>query len=396
MTAHTEHDDPRLARWRLILGGGECDGTGCSLQGRYAQMDTALAQLYGQGGGDPENSKNRRGGTEASMPNVSRWLGDIRNYFPASVVEVMQHDAINRVGIRKLLTEPEFLDIVQADVHLVATLLSLRGVIPNETKDTARIVVKKVIDALMKKLNNPTRQAIQGALNRAVRNRRPRHNEIDWNRTIRANLKHYQRDYRTVIPETLIGYGRKHRSSLKDVILCIDQSGSMATSVVYSSVFGAVMASMPALKTHMVVFDTAVVDLTADLHDPVDLLFGTQLGGGTDINQALAYCQQLIRRPRETILVLISDLYEGGNREQMLDRVAEIAASGVQMVSLLALNDQGAPAYDQHHAAEYAARGVPAFACTPDLFPDLMATVLNRGSVTAWAAKHEIKLPRAG
>jgi Mg-chelatase subunit ChlD len=390
----TEYDDPRLARWRLILGGGESDGTNCKLQGRYAQMDGTLAQLYGGQGGDPEDGKSKRGGSEASMPNVSRWLGDIRNYFPASVVEVMQHDAIDRVGIRKLLTEPEFLDIVQADVHLVATLLSLRGVIPNETKNTARIVVKKVIDELMKRLNNPTRQAIQGALNRAIRNRRPRHNEIDWNRTIRANLKHYQRAYRTIVPETLIGYGRKHRSSLKDVILCIDQSGSMATSVVYSSVFGAVMASMPALKTHMVVFDTAVVDLTADLHDPVDLLFGTQLGGGTDINQALAYCQQLIRRPRETILVLISDLYEGGNAHQMLDRVAEISASGVQMVSLLALNDGGAPAYDHRHAAEFAARGVPAFACTPDLFPDLMATVLNRGSVAVWAAKNEIKLPR--
>ena len=215
MTALSEHDDPRLARWRLILGGGECDGTGCSLQGRYAQMDTALAQLYGQGKGDPDgDGKNRRGGTEASMPNVSRWLGDIRSYFPASVVEVMQHDAIDRVGIHKLLTEPEFLDIVQADVHLVATLLSLRGVIPNETKNTARIVVKKVIDDLMKRLNNPTRQAIQGALNRAIRNRRPRHNEIDWNRTIRANLKHYQRDYRTVIPETLIGYGFAYRAEI--------------------------------------------------------------------------------------------------------------------------------------------------------------------------------------
>jgi Mg-chelatase subunit ChlD len=386
----------RLYRWRLILGGGQGDGIKCKLPQGYGGMDKALEELYGgQGEADPADKKNKRGGTEASMPNVSRWLGDIRNYFPDSVVEIMQHDAIERVGIRKLLSEPEFLDLVQPDVQLVATLLSLRGVIPNETKATARIVVKKVVDELIKRLQNPTQQAIRGALNRAIRNNRPRHNEIDWNRTIRTNLKHYQPQYRTIIPERRIGYGRKHRSSLRDVILCVDQSGSMASSVVYSSIFGAVMASMPALKTHMVVFDTAVVDLTADLQDPVDLLFGTQLGGGTDINQALTYCQQLIRRPRETILILISDLYEGGNGARMLERVAEISASGVQMVALLALNDRGAAAYDHHMAAEFAARGVPSFACTPNLFPDLMAAVINRQNIAAWAAKHDIQLPRA-
>src|SRR5690606_8343236 len=172
------------------------------------------------------------------------------------------------------------------DVHLVATILTLKHAIPNQTKATARLVVQKVVTELIRRLQNPTRQAINGALNRAVRNRRPRHREIDWDRTIRANLRHYQADYKTIIPETLIGYGRK-RSALRDVILCLDQSGSMATSVVYGSIFGAVLASLPALRTSLVVFDTAVVDLTANLQDPVDLLFGVQLGGGTDIQKAL-------------------------------------------------------------------------------------------------------------
>src|SRR5205823_7899672 len=164
---------------------------------------------------------------------------------------------------------------------------------------------------------------------------RPRHAEIDWGRTLRANLRHYQPEYRTIIPETLIGFGRR-RSSLRDVILCVDQSGSMATSVVYAGVFGAVLASLRAIRTRMVVFDTSVVDLTEQLQDPVDLLFGTQLGGGTDIHRALDYCQGLVTRPQETILVLISDLYEGGNREEMLKRAAALTASGVQMIALLA------------------------------------------------------------
>lgn len=400
MTDQSDIYEERLRRWRLVLGGARSDGIGCKLSAGDSGMDRVLSQLYGGGdtqmlGGD-QNQRNRgprQGGTEASSPNVSRWLGDVRKYFPDSVVQVMQKDAIDRIGLHNLLTEPEILELVEPDVNLVATLISLKHLIPGETKATARVLVQQVVDELMRKLRNPMQQAVAGSLNRATRNNRPRHNEIDWGRTIRANLKHYQPDYKTIIPERLIGYGRK-KSALREVIICIDQSGSMATSVVYASIFGAVMASIPALETHMVVFDTAVVDLTADLHDPVDLLFGAQLGGGTDINQALGYCQQLVSRPQETILVLISDLYEGGNREQMLTRAAQLVKSGVQTVTLLALDDNGAPSYDRHIAAEYAALGIPAFACTPDLFPDLMAAAINQQDLSVWAAQHDIKLPR--
>jgi Mg-chelatase subunit ChlD len=247
---------------------------------------------------------------------------------------------------------------------------------------------------LKRKLQEPTRQAILGSLNRTERIRRPRHNEIDWHRTIRANLKHYQPEYRTIIPEQRIGFGRR-RSSLRDIIMCVDQSGSMATSVVYAGVFSAVLASLPAVNTKMVVFDTAVVDLSDKLADPVDVLFGTQLGGGTDINQALAYCQGLVRRPQETILVLISDLIEGGNSAEMLKRAASLAASGVKVISLLALNDTGAPMFDQRHAAAFAAMEIPAFACTPDLFPDLMAAAIQRRDIGLWAAAQGLNAPRA-
>jgi uncharacterized protein with von Willebrand factor type A (vWA) domain len=178
------------------------------------------------------------------------------------------------------------------------------------------------------------------------------------------------------------------------VVLCIDQSGSMASSIVYSSVFGAVLASMRSLRTQLVVFDTAVVDLTEHLSDPVDLLFGTQLGGGTDINQALAYCQSIISRPSDTIMVLISDLYEGGIKREMLNRVAAMLNAGVQVVVLLALSDDGAPAYDHDHAAALAELGAPAFACTPDLFPDLMAAAIQRRDIGQWAAAQGIATSR--
>ncbi len=372
--------DERQRRWRLLLGGNEADGIGCSLAAADLAMDKALTALY---------DSQRSGGLGSSAPSVARWLGDIRTYFPSSVVRVMQQDAMERLNLRQMLLQPEMLAAVEPDVHLVATLVSLASVMPNKTKDTARLVVRKVVEELERKLANPLRQAITGSLNRAARNRRPRHNEIDWHRTIRANLKHYQPEYKTIVPETRIGYGRK-RNSLRDIILCVDQSGSMATSVVYSGIFGAVMASLPAVNTRMVVFDTAVVDLTDQLQDPVDLLFGTQLGGGTDINRALGYCQSLIRQPHETILLLISDLYEGGNQREMLKRAASLAAAGVQMIALLALSDDGKPSYDHEVAKAFAAMKIPSFACTPDLFPDLMAAAINREDVTQWAAARKI------
>ncbi|HAG82818.1 MAG TPA: hypothetical protein DCL61_17080, partial [Cyanobacteria bacterium UBA12227] len=179
-------------------------------------------------------------------------------------------------------------------------------------------------------------------------------------------------------------------SALRDIILCIDQSGSMATSVVYAGIFGAVLASLKAIQTRIVVFDTSVVDLTEVAQDPVDVLFGTQLGGGTDINRALAYCHGLIRQPQETILILISDLYEGGNSEEMLKRVAALVGSGVQFITLLALSDEGAPVYDHGIAQKFAELGILAMACTPDQFPDLMAAAIRRQDIAQWAAAQDI------
>ncbi|SFT26523.1 VWA domain-containing protein [Streptomyces sp. ok210] len=377
-------DGERLRRWRMVLGGDSAESTGCTLTGRDAAMDGALNALYGGGGGPGgRGGSDRSAGLGGSAPSVARWLGDIRTYFPSSVVQVMQRDAIERLGLSALLLEPEMLEAVEADVHLVGTLLSLNKAMPETTKETARAVVRKVVDDLERRLATRTRATLTGALDRSAKINRPRHRDIDWDRTIRANLKNYLPlpggdGAGTVVPERLIGYGRAEQAVKKDVILCIDQSGSMAASVVYASVFGAVLASMRTLRTRLVVFDTAVVDLTDQLDDPVDVLFGTQLGGGTDINRALAYCQARITRPAETVVVLISDLYEGGIRNEMLKRVAAMKASGVQFVTLLALSDEGAPAYDREHAAALGALGAPAFACTPDLFPEVMAAALEK------------------
>lgn len=372
--------DERLRKWRLILG-KKADPQGENqLEGEAQGMDDVLEALY---------DTDRQGGLGASSPQVNRWLGNIRKYFPTPVVQVMQKDAMDRLGLQQMLLESELLESVEPDVNLVATLLSLNKVMPAKTRTTAKEVVAKVVEKLEKKLRNPMREAIEGSISRAVRNRRPRFKEIDWNKTIRLNLKHYQKKHKTIIPEQLIGHGRKGQA-LRKVILLIDQSGSMATSMVYASVLGAVMASLKSIQTHLVVFDTAVVDLTEQMEDPVDLLFATQLGGGTDINRAVAYSEGLITSPEETILVLISDLYEGGNEAEMVKRVAAIKSSGVQFITLLALSDQGAPMFDKSVAGKFSALDIPSFSCTPDLFPDLMASAIKKESLSQWMGRHGV------
>jgi Mg-chelatase subunit ChlD len=386
----TTDENEKSRRWRLVLGGPADEATGVRLEGDEARMDQALEALYGAAGGAAEARYGRRSaGLGASAPQVARWLGDIRRFFPSTVVQVMQQDAIERLDLTRLLLEPEMLAAVEPDVHLVGTLLSLNRVLPERARESARDVVRTVVRDLERRLGQRTRSAIGGAVDRAAKTMRPRRPaDVDWNRTIRANLRHYQPAHGTVVPARLIGYGRRRQALRRDVVLCVDQSGSMAASVVYAGVFGAVLASLPSLRTSLVVFDTAVVDLTDQLHDPVELLFGVQLGGGTDINRAVGYCRRLVTRPADTIFVLISDLYEGGDRDEMLGRVGALKAAGAQVVVLLALSDDGAPSYDHDNAAALAALGVPAFACTPDAFADLMAAAVERRDLIEWAERH--------
>jgi Mg-chelatase subunit ChlD len=366
-----------MNRWRLILGKQAEDEDNendekTQLSVEESGMDATLEALY---------DSERKAGLGKSAPTVNRWLGDIRRYFPTPVVQIMQKDALDRLGLQKMLLEKELLEAVEADVHLVGTLLSLQKIMPEKTRSTARVVVQKVVKELEKKLEAPLREAVRGALSRAVKNTRPKPNEIDWPRTIRKNLNTYLPEYQTIIPEKLVGFGKKGQA-LREVILCIDQSGSMAASMVYSAVFGAVLASISAIRTRVIVFDTAVVDLTEKMTDPVDLLFSTQLGGGTDIARALTYAETQISRPADTIFVLISDLFEGGNRAEMLKKSAAIKNSGVQFIAILALSDEGKPSFDAQIAEKLAEIGIPAFACTPHHFPEIMSKAIRKEPIS--------------
>ncbi|MBB4080098.1 hypothetical protein GGR28_002728 [Lewinella aquimaris] len=363
----SDYDEYRR-KWRLILGQeAQGDNGGPELDARATGMDATLEALY--------NSDERKGGLGPSTPNVNRWLGDIRKYFPTDTVQLLQRDALERLGLQQMLLEPELLETIQPDVHLVGTLLSLKNVLPERSRETARMVVRKVVEEIEKQLRQPLLQAVSGRRRQSIRNRRPRHADIDWDQTIRVNMKHYQPQYRTVLPVNLRGQKRS-KASLKHIILLIDQSGSMATSVVYAGVLSCILASLPSVKTHVVAFDTSVVDLTARLPDPIELLFALQLGGGTDIGRALKYAEQLNVAPRDTVLVLLSDLFEGGSVANMLQSVRRLVHSGLTFLPILALNDQGAPAFDQEVAAQFTELGLKPFASTPGAFPEVLAKAL--------------------
>ncbi len=366
--------EERLRRWRLILGAQAEEGEPVRLEPGDAGIDELLEVLY---------DGDQKGGLGDSRPQLHRWLGDIRKYFPQPVVQLMQRDALEKLELHQILEEPELLDNLEPDPQLVGTILSLQQALPAEARETARALVRKLVRELEERLRAPLREAIAGSLQKATRSRRPKLQEINWDRTIRANLKHYLPEHQTVIPHRLIGHGRRG-PELKHLILLIDQSESMATSVIHAGVAGCLLASMASLRTQIVAFDTQVVDLTDLAEDPVDLLFGTQLGGGTDIFQALNYAQQLISQPRDTILFLISDLFEGGDYSRLLAKVHEVQQTGLQFICLLALSNQGAPAFDQSVAKGFAQLEIPAFACTPDQFPDLLAAAIKNEDISNW------------
>lgn len=389
----TTVDPEQLRRWRLVLGRDAESELGAMQEGSFQlddeglAIDEALAAIYDETEGEGLLS-SRGAGRGPSSPRLAKWLGDVRTFFREDVVSVIQQDAIERRGLTQLLFEPETLASVQPNVGLVGTLLALKNQIPERTKETARQLVRQVVDEVRKRLEEQVRQAVTGALNRRAHSPIPNASSIDWKWTIGRNLKNFRPELGRLVPERVWFFSRAQRTKNWTVIVDMDQSGSMASSVVYGAIFGAIFASLPALETRVVVFDTQVVDLTEQCgDDPVDMLFGVQLGGGTDIEKSVAYCQQFVHDPARTLFFLITDLFEGGNEARLVRRLEEMVASGVRVMCLLALSDEGSPAYDDRLAKKLVALGIPCFACTPSLLPELLEGALRGQDLTSLAAR---------
>lgn len=380
-----------MKRWRLILGNSAEENlrkysNESLLDEKGMIMDNALASIYDET--NNEKTSKRGAGLGSSAPNLAKWLADIRTFFPQDVVSVIQSDAMERKGLKQLLLEPETMKNVKPDIAMVGILMALKGQIPEKSKDTARELINTVVKEIMERLETDLRRAVLGAINNKKHSPIPNLPSTDWKRTITRNLKNYDVKSKKIIPEKFYFFERTNKSNEWEVILDIDQSGSMADSIIYASVMSSIFASMPTLNTKVVAFDTQVVDLTELCrNDPVDMLFGIQLGGGTDINKSVGYCEKLIEDPKKTIFILISDLYEGGVEAGLLKKLTALHESGVKVLVLLALSDKGIPAYDEKLAKKIVNIGIPSFGCTPDKLPELIHAALKGFDLMALAEK---------
>ena len=387
--------EERMKRWRLILGNDSQarfqQMGGGQLDQKEALMDQALAAIsdntregnFGQAGA----------GKGPSMPVISKWLGDIRSLFDKELVTVIQGDAMERCGLKQLMFEPELLEQLEPDISLASMILTLKDQIPGRSKEQVRSFIRRIVEEINKLLAEDIRRSVTAAINKRRHSPIPSAAALDYKETIRRNLKNYDPQLKCLVPEHFYFFDRSTASAANryTVILDVDQSGSMGESVIYSSVISCILASMASVKTHIVAFDTQVADLTEKCSDPVDLLFGFQLGGGTDIEKSVAYCQQLMETPKKTLFFLISDLMEGGNRAGLIRRLGEIRDSGASVICLLAIADRGKPYYDAQVAGRIASMGIPCFACNPQKIPHLLERALKGQDLTAFQKEFEKK-----
>ena len=379
------NEKEHIQKWRLILGSEsqsrfEKMGGG-GLTQEQDLMDQALAAIYNrrEAGGFGNDGGGRGAGSGPSNPQITKWLGDVRSLFDKELVTVIQGDAMTRCGLKQLIFEPELLENLEPDVSLASTILMLKEQIPKRSKESVRVFIKKIVEEINKLLEQDIKRAVTASLNKRKHSPIPSAAAIDYKMTISRNLKNYNKELGTIVPEHFYFFDRTSTTAANKwtVILDIDQSGSMGESVIYSSIVSCILASMSSLNTRIVAFDTSIVDLTDKSDDPVDLLFGFQLGGGTNIEKSIAYCEQFIENPSKTLFFLISDLEEGGNRAGMLRRLQEMKEAGVTVICLLALADGGKPYYDAQMAQKIAAMEIPCFACNPQMLPTLLKRALK-------------------
>lgn len=378
-----------LQRWRLILG-QESESRMAKmnmqpLSEKQMLMDSALASIYNKSESGGFGGGGKGAGHGPSNPQISKWLGDVRSLFDKEIVKIIQNDAMNRCGLKQLIFEPELLENIEPDVNLASTILTLKEMVPKRSKDSVRAFIKKIVEQINRQLEQEIRRSVTAAINKRAHSPIPSALALDYKMTIGRNLKHWSPELKRIVPERFYFFdrGAKTAANKWTVILDIDQSGSMGESVIYSSVVSCIFASMNSLKTRVVAFDTNVIDLTDKCSDPVDLLYGFQLGGGTDIDKSVQYCRQFIENPKKTLFFLISDLMEGGNRAAFVRRMTEIKASGVTLICLLALADHGKPYYDEEMAKKLSGEGVPCFACNPQRLPDLLGQVIRGRELAA-------------
>ncbi len=363
-----------LNRWRLVLG-QPAEGSMPLQGGQAMEMDQVLDFLYGREGGADQRSD--RGGTGPSQLTVPQWLRKVRTLFPQETVQVLQRHALDRYQLSEILTDPQVLDQMEPDQALLETILSLKGQMKGPVLEAARRLAAKVAAELTKKMEMDLRRSFLGRLRRDTSSPVRSMRNLDIQKTIRRNLRHYDRERQQLVLESIYFSGRVKRFNTWRIVMAVDESGSMADAVIHSAVMAGIFSRMPMIDIRLVIFDTQVVDLSDRAGDPVETLMSVQLGGGTDIAKALTYCQSLIVNPHRTILLLISDLCEGGPLDRLYRVCGEILESGAKLTALTALDRRAEPIHNQTVAAKLAGMGAFVGAMTPERLGDYIGAIMQ-------------------
>lgn len=361
-------EDNSLSRWKLVLGTEEEEESKkIELNQEFRDLDHLLQLVYG--------AKEGSGFGKSSL-KIKKWLEGIRLNFPTEVVQIMQKDALELQGVKEMLLEPELLEKLEASISMVAAILQLQHLLPDKTKAAAQQLVQQLVQEIEQKIKYKLIYAVQKAKVQLSKPIHPMGSMIDWNKTIHRNLKHYQSKLKSIVPVQWYGYKKGNR--LPEIFILVDTSESMMESMIYTAIVASVLASLKTVETHLIFFNTEIMDLTNKYEDPVQLLFSAACGGGTDIAMAVRYASQKMRNPTECLFFIVSDLYEGGNKQDLIFQLHALCDRGVKTYSLLSLSDNGTPDYDQILAKQIAAMDIPCFACSPDKFAELLTEALSK------------------
>jgi Mg-chelatase subunit ChlD len=384
-TPGSDADRHTLSRWRLVLGrSAEEQGISCSGDGEWDRIERLVGFLFDalKGGGPPggragRKSDSRQGGRGASTLSVPDWVRQVSELFPHQAREVLERELIRRRGIRELLQEPELLEKIEPDVELVKTLLTHKDLLTPETRVLARKVIDRAVQELREKMKVQVEAAITGALRRDRHSPRRVFRNLDLKTTLRRNLKNYHAESGKLLVDDLYFFAAERKRRPWHVIVTVDQSGSMLESAIFSAVMASIFAELPAVRTSLVLFDTQVVDLSDQVGQLVDVLLSVQLGGGTDITRALRYGRTLVREPARTILVLISDFFEGRAEHDLIEEVRVLVGAGVRLIGLGALGYDARPAYNRTLARKLRKEGMDVLVCTPEKLAECMAQIIR-------------------
>ena len=384
------HQQLALARWRLVLG-RFADPQLPFVRGAghgYARMDRVLEYLYGReyakrgvrkdsGGAGSDEPGGREGGSGASILYLPDWLREVRELFPRDTIETIEKHALERYGMTELVTDPEVLRKLEPNYELLKSVLTFKGMMQGEVLEVARSIIRRVVEELRRRLASQIRRVLWGKLSRQHRSNLKVAKNLDIRRTIRDNLKNFDPASKRIVLQRLHFFSRVQQHSPWHIIIAVDCSGSMVDSVIYSAVMAGIFRGLPSMKVSLVAFDTSVVDLSDEVDDPAELLMSVQLGGGTDIGGALGYCQTLVNNPNKTMLVLVTDFFEGGRPNDMLLAIRHLRESGVRVLGLAALDEKAEPVYNKEMAQQCVAAGAEVAALTPQRLAEWIGRILK-------------------